>query len=85
LSSGFIKPISFLEKLHVRLVVFINNKSIKINMKKSILKRLKITKTGKILRRKMGQSHCRAKKSNTELRRKQKYTVLGIDSKSIYS
>lgn len=54
-------------------------------MKKSILKRLKITKTGKILRRKMGQSHCRAKKSNTELRRKQKYTVLGIDSKSIYS
>ena len=31
--------------------------------KKSILKRFKITKTGKILRRPTGIDHCRAKKS----------------------
>lgn len=39
-------------------------------MKSSISKKFKITKKGKILRRKMGISHFRAKKSGTQLRRK---------------
>jgi len=39
-------------------------------MRKSLSDRLKITKTGKILRRVMGQGHCRAKKSKVQIRRK---------------
>ena len=39
-------------------------------MKKSLKKRIKITKSGKILRRKSGQSHCLAKKRKIQLRRK---------------
>ncbi|MEK7634447.1 MAG: 50S ribosomal protein L35 [Patescibacteria group bacterium] len=39
-------------------------------MKKSISKRIKITGTGKILRRAMGQCHFRAKKSSSQLGRK---------------
>jgi len=39
-------------------------------MKKSISKRLRITKRGKIIRRAMGQGHCRAKKSTTQRKRK---------------
>ncbi|MDE1969974.1 MAG: 50S ribosomal protein L35 [Patescibacteria group bacterium] len=33
-------------------------------------KRIKVTRTGKLLRRKSGQSHFRAKKSQNALRRK---------------
>lgn len=39
-------------------------------MKKSISKRIKITGTGKILRRAMGLGHCRAKKRSSQLKRK---------------
>ena len=39
-------------------------------MKKSISTRIKITKTGKILRRAMGLGHCRAKKRSAQIRRK---------------
>lgn len=39
-------------------------------MRKSISKRIKITGTGKILRRAMGQCHFRAKKSSSKLKRK---------------
>lgn len=39
-------------------------------MKSSVSKKFKITKTGKILHRKMGLSHFRAKKSGKQLRRK---------------
>ncbi|MDP3015181.1 MAG: hypothetical protein AAB698_01445 [Patescibacteria group bacterium] len=39
-------------------------------MKKSISSRIKITKTGKILRRPMGLGHCRAKKRTTQMKRK---------------
>jgi len=38
--------------------------------RKSIKKRFKITKTGKILRRGTGQDHFRAKKSGKQKRRK---------------
>jgi large subunit ribosomal protein L35 len=40
--------------------------------RKSITKRFKITKTGKILRRPMGQDHCRAKKSGNQIRKTRK-------------
>jgi ribosomal protein L35 len=43
------------------------------NMKKSISNRIKITKTGKILRRVMGQGHCRAKKRSVQIRRKKSF------------
>jgi len=39
-------------------------------MKKSFSKRIKITGTGKILRRAMGQGHFRAKKSTTQRKRR---------------
>jgi len=38
-------------------------------MKKVISNRIKITRTGKMLRRKGGQSHFKAKKTSTQLRR----------------
>jgi ribosomal protein L35 len=45
-------------------------------MKKSISNRIKITKTGKILRRAMGLGHCRAKKRSSQLKRKKGYRPL---------
>lgn len=39
--------------------------------KDSITSRIKVTKTGKLLRRKMGLGHFRAKKSTREFRRKE--------------
>ncbi|MBZ1348768.1 MAG: 50S ribosomal protein L35 [Candidatus Liptonbacteria bacterium] len=39
-------------------------------MKKSVSSRIKITKNGKILRKKMGVSHFMAKKPRRKLRRK---------------
>lgn len=41
-------------------------------MRKSIVTRIKITKTGKFVRRKMGLAHFHAKKSNKQLNRKRK-------------
>ncbi|MBI2024972.1 MAG: 50S ribosomal protein L35 [Candidatus Harrisonbacteria bacterium] len=38
-------------------------------VKNSISSRIKVTKTGKLMRRKMGQGHFRAKKSGTVLNR----------------
>ena len=46
-----------------------------MTIKKSIASRIKITKTGKLIRRKMGLSHCRAKKSGKQINRKSK-TIL---------
>ena len=37
---------------------------------KSFRKRVRITKTGKLMRRTQGQSHSRSNKSRTEIRRK---------------
>jgi len=39
-------------------------------MKKSISKRIRITKRGKILRKTMGQGHCRAKKRTVQRKRR---------------
>jgi len=41
--------------------------------RKSILKRFKITKTGKVLRRPIGLDHYRAKKSGKKIRRSRKW------------
>jgi ribosomal protein L35 len=44
--------------------------------RKSILKRFKITKTGKILRRPTGLNHYRAKKSGGKIRKSRKWIPL---------
>lgn len=41
--------------------------------RKSILKRFKITKTGKVLRRPTGLNHYRAKKSGKKVRKSRKW------------
>jgi len=41
--------------------------------RKSIIKRFKFTKTGKILRRVTGQDHYRSKKTGEEIRKRRKW------------
>lgn len=43
-------------------------------MKHSIRDRIKVTKTGKLMRRKMGLDHFRAKKSSKQIGRKESLT-----------
>lgn len=47
-----------------------------LKTKKSILKRFKITKNGKILRRPVGLDHYRAKKSGKKIRQSRKWIPL---------
>ncbi|OHA71095.1 MAG: 50S ribosomal protein L35 [Candidatus Wildermuthbacteria bacterium RIFCSPLOWO2_12_FULL_40_9] len=47
-----------------------------VKTRKSITKRFKITKTGKILRRPTGQDHYRAKKSGKAVRQGRKWVAL---------
>ncbi len=52
--------------------------------RKSIIKRFKITKTGKVLRRATGQDHFRAKKSGKQIRAKRRWIeVQGPEAKMI--
>jgi len=52
--------------------------------RKSIKKRFKITKTGKVLRRAIGQDHNRTKKSGNTKRRLKKMVALSkVDAKKI--
>jgi len=44
--------------------------------RKSIKKRFKITKTGKVLRRAIGQDHYRAKKSGKQKRETRKWVLV---------
>jgi len=44
--------------------------------RKSIIKRFKITKTGKVLRRRTGQNHFRAKKTGKKIRKIRKWVPL---------
>lgn len=44
--------------------------------RKSIIKRFKITKSGKVLHRPVGQDHYRAKKSGKKIRRTRKWIEL---------
>ena len=52
-------------------------------MKKSISTRFKVTKTGKILRRAMGQCHFRAKKRTTQIKRRKLNRKINDLSKKI--
>ena len=52
--------------------------------RKSILKRFKVTKTGKVLRRAIGQDHFRAKKTGKQKRQIRKWVkVCKSDAKRI--
>ena len=44
--------------------------------RQSILKRFKITKTGKVLRRPTGQNHYRAKRTGQQIRRSRKMVMV---------
>ncbi len=48
----------------------------KFKTRKSLIKRFKITKTGKILRRASGLNHNRAKKSGKRIRQGRKWVIL---------
>jgi len=48
----------------------------KAKTKKSLTKRFKLTKTGKVMRRATGQDHLRAKKSGNLVRAKRKWIEL---------
>ena len=50
-------------------------------MKKSISKRIRITRTGKIMRRRMGQGHFRAGKTGTSIQRKRGH--LGVHGSDV--
>jgi len=45
-------------------------------MRKSILKRFKFTKTGKIMRRAVGLDHYRAKKTGEKIRKSRKWVLV---------
>ena len=52
--------------------------------RKTVVKRIRLTKTGKLMRRTMGQGHCRAKKRGVELHRKRgAKVIMGVDAKQI--
>jgi len=53
-------------------------------MKKSFKKRFRVTKTGKMLRRRMAQDHFRAKKSGKQIRRKRKRLALGAADMRVF-
>ena len=55
----------------------------KAKTRKSISKRFKFTKTGKILRRQTGQNHFRAKKSSNLKRKKKKLISLSKPEQKI--
>jgi len=54
--------------------------------KKTFTKRFKVTKTGKILRRKMGLSHFKSKKNSKAIRNNRSlFTLSSFDKKQIIS
>lgn len=55
----------------------------KAKTRKSLLKRFKITKTGKILRRVPGQNHFRAKKSRNLIREKRRWVEVSKEEAKI--
>lgn len=52
-------------------------------MKKSVVSRIKITKRGKILRRKMSVDHCRTRKSKKNILSKRKEYEINFPAKKI--
>jgi ribosomal protein L35 len=54
-----------------------------MSVKKSVSKRIRITKNGKIVRRPMGVNHFRTRKSTNNVRSKRKTVSLGYPIKAI--
>jgi len=54
-----------------------------MNLKHSVKKRIKVTRTGKILKRTMGQGHNLAKKRTTQKNRKKLYREMNFGNKII--
>jgi len=52
-------------------------------MRKSISTRIRVTRTGKILRRAMAQSHFLAKKRSVQIKRKKLFRGLGFGKKIV--
>lgn len=52
-------------------------------VKNSIKSRIRVTKTGKLLRRRMGLGHFRAKKNSREMQRKERQTGFNIADKKV--
>ncbi|MCH7552289.1 50S ribosomal protein L35 [Patescibacteria group bacterium] len=50
----------------------------KLKTRKSIIKRFKFTRSGKVLRRAIGQDHARMKKTGKQKRQKRKWVVLSV-------
>lgn len=58
--------------------------TMKLKNKKSVLKRFKITKTGKVMFRPSGQNHFNAKDTGKKRRLKRRWVeLLGADAKAI--
>jgi ribosomal protein L35 len=53
-------------------------------MQKSFKKRFRVTKKGKMMRRKMAQDHFRAKKSGKQIRGKRKSLPLGSADAKVF-
>ncbi len=53
-------------------------------MRKSISKRIRVTKRGKFIRRKMAQDHFRAKKSGKQIRKKRGGLSLTLKDAKIF-
>ncbi len=53
-------------------------------MQKSFKKRFRVTKKGKMMRRKMAQDHFRAKKSGKQIRGKRKGLPLGSSDAKVF-
>ncbi len=53
-------------------------------MQKSFKKRVRVTKTGKMLRRRMAQDHFRAKRTGKQTRNKRKGLSLGAADKRVF-
>lgn len=54
-----------------------------MSMKNSMSSRIKITKNGKLIRRKMGSGHFRTRKSSKSIQSKRKTTSLGISAHAV--
>lgn len=52
-------------------------------MKKSVISRIKITKKGKVLRRKMNIDHFRTRKSKKNILRKRKKHTIDLKTKKV--
>ena len=52
--------------------------------RKSVTKRIRVTKNGKMMRRKMAQGHCRAKKSGVQLHRKRESATVHASDMKIF-